>query len=90
MKERLFVKGNLKVVPNGLSYTDFRALINLENYPKISDLPTNTLKLLRDRILLLLDNDIDWHIQKWLKIKENIERVANEKGFELKTKNYEN
>ena len=90
MKERLFVKGNLKVVPNGLSYADFRALINLDNYPKISDLPTNTLKLLRDRILLLLDNDIDWHIQKWLKIKENIERVAKEKGFELKTKNYEN
>lgn len=84
MKERLFVKGNLKVVPNGLSYADFRALINLDNYPKISDLPTSTLKLLRDRILLLLDNDIDWHIQKWLKIKENIERVAEYKNFELK------
>lgn len=88
MKERLFVKGNLKVVPNGLSYADFRALINLDNYPKISDLPTSTLKLLRDRILLLLDNDIDWHIQKWLKLKENIERVAAEKGFKLKSKKY--
>lgn len=88
MKERLFVKGNLKVVPNGLSYADFRALINLDNYPKISDLPTSTLKLLRDRILLLLDNDIDWHIQKWLKLKENIERVATEKGFKLKSKKY--
>lgn len=84
MKERLFVKGNLKVVPNGLSYADFRALINLDNYPKISDLPTSTLKLLRDRILLLLDNDIDWHIQKWIKIKENIERVAEYKNFKLK------
>lgn len=90
MKERLFVKGNLKVVPNGLSYADFRALINLENYPKISDLPTSTLKLLRDRILLLLDNDINWHIQKWLKLKESIERVATERGFELKSKKYEN
>lgn len=88
MKERLFVKGNLKVVPNGLSYADFRALINLDNYPKISDLPTSTLKLLRDRILLLLDNDVDWHIQKWLKLKENIERVATEKGFKLKSKKY--
>ena len=88
MKERLFVKGNLKVVPNGLSYADFRALINLDNYPKISDLPTSTLKLLRDRILLLLDNDIDWHIQKWLKIKTNIEQIAIEKGFKLKSKNY--
>ena len=88
MKERLFVKGNLKVVPNGLSYADFRALINLDNYPKISDLPTSTLKLLRDRILLLLDNDIDWHIQKWLKLKENIERVAAKKGFKLKSKKY--
>jgi hypothetical protein len=45
---------------------------------------------LRDRILLLLDNDIDWHIQKWLKLKENIERVAAERGFELKSKKYEN
>jgi hypothetical protein len=37
---------------------------------------------------LLLDNDIDWHIQKWLKLKENIERVAAEKGFKLKSKKY--
>lgn len=88
MKERLFVKGNLKVVPNGLSYADFRALINLDNYPKISDLPTNTLKLLRDRILLLLDNDIDWHIKKWTNLKENIENVAKHKNVKLKKKEY--
>jgi hypothetical protein len=37
---------------------------------------------------LLLDNDIDWHIQKWLKIKANIEQIAIEKGFKLKSKNY--
>jgi hypothetical protein len=51
-------------------------------------LPTVTLKLLRDKIFLLLDNDLNYHITKWTTIKDQIEKVAEYKGFTLTPKNY--
>ncbi len=65
IKERLILNDvKLRVNRNGLSYNEFRSLVKLEPIPKISSLPTNTLKLLRDKILLLLDNDLEYHIEK--------------------------
>lgn len=66
IKDRLCLNPEIKlrVNPTGLSYTEFRSLVQLPALPKISTLSTITLKTLRDKVLLLLDNDLDYHINK--------------------------
>lgn len=87
MKERLFIDGGyFRVVPTGLSYSELRALLNLEPRTRVSIVPSATLKLLRDKILLLLDNDLEYHIKKWSNLKEQIENVAVYKGWNLVNK----
>lgn len=91
MKERLFIdSGYFKVVPTGLNYSELRALLNLETRTKVSMVPSATLLLLRDKILLLLDNDLEYHIRKWTNLKEQIENVANYKGWKLVNKYNDN
>ena len=89
MKERMFVDGGyFRVCPTGLSYSELRSLLNLEQRAKVSGIPSNTLRLIRDKILLLLDNDLEYHIKKWNTIKEQIEKVAEYKGYKLVMKEY--
>ena len=89
VKERLFMPNiRLRIDQKGLSYSEFRSLIQMDALPKISALSTATLKLLRDKILLLLDGDLNYHIDKWSVIKEQIEKVAEYKGITLITKEY--
>lgn len=77
VKERLFLNNvHLRVDPKGLSYKEFRALIQIEPWQKLSTMPTSTLEILRDKVLLALDNNLEWHIQKWTKLLENIKTVA--------------
>lgn len=85
IKERLVINPEIKlrICATGLSYAEFRALRQMTNLPKILDLPTITLKTLRDKILLLLDNDLDYHINKWNTLKNQIERVAEFKNWSL-------
>lgn len=85
IKERLCLNPDIKlrICPTGLTFAEFRALIQLSDLPKISSLSTIALKTLRDKILLLLDNDLDYHINKWSKIKKDIERVAEYKNWNL-------
>jgi hypothetical protein len=65
MKERLFIDGGyFKVIPTGLSYAELKALLNLEQRTRVSSVSSATLALLRDKILLLLDNDLEYHIKK--------------------------
>jgi hypothetical protein len=65
MKERLFIDGGFfRVTPSGLSYSELRSLINLESRAKLSTVPSATLRLLRDKILLMLDQDLEYHIRK--------------------------
>lgn len=88
VKERLFLANvRLRIDQKGLSYSEFRALIQMEKLPKISALSTSTLKLLRDKILLLLDGDLNYHIDKWMEIIKQIEKVAEYKGITITTKN---
>lgn len=87
MKERLFIDGGFfKVSPSGLSYNELRSLLNIEDNARVSVLPTFTLKILRDKILLLLDNNLEYHIKKWTTIKSRIEKVADYKGWKLVNK----
>lgn len=65
IKERLFLDNvKLRVNPNGFSYNEFRCLMFLNPISKISELPSTTLKLLRDKVFILLDADTDYHIEK--------------------------
>ncbi len=90
IKERLILPNvKLRVDPKGFTYSEFRALVHLSPIPKISTLPTDTLRLLRDKVFILLDADTDYHINKWETIKSNIEKVAEYKKITLVKKNYE-
>ena len=89
IKERLLLDNvKLRVDPKGFSYSEFRSLVHLEPLPKISRLPSDTLRLLRDKVFILLDADTDYHIQKWMNIKMNIEKIAEYKGIDLDQKKY--
>ena len=85
IKERLCLDPSIKlrIVPTGLSYAEFRSLVQLSVLPKISSLSTIALKTLRDKILLLLDNDLNYHINKWNTLMNNIQRVAEARNIEL-------
>lgn len=84
VRERLVLNNvKLRIDRKGLSYNEFRSLVKLDQYPKISSLPTTTLKLLRDKILLLLDNDLNYHINKWENILQNVHKVAAQKNIKL-------
>lgn len=65
MKERLFIDGvYIKTSPRGFSYNEFRLLIELPEFPKISSLSTDVLKLLRNKVILLVDNDNNRQIDR--------------------------
>lgn len=65
VKERLVLNDvRLKIDPKGLNYHEFKALIQLKQKQKFSDIPTSTLELLRDKALLALDNNLEGQIQK--------------------------
>ena len=87
IKERLFLPEiRLRIDPKGLSYKEFKNMIRLGDMPKYSSLPTETLMLLRDKILLLLENDLNYHINRWMNLKIQFEKVAEYKKFELNNK----
>lgn len=85
IKERLCLDQSIKlrISPTGLSYSEFKSLVQLSTLPKISSLPSIALKTLRDKILLLLDNDLSYHIDKWTTLMNNIIRVAEARNIEL-------
>lgn len=85
MKERLFMKDvSLRRDSKGFSYAEFRALLMLEDNNKITNLPTFTLKLIKDKVIFMLENELSYHIEKWSELVSQIEKVAEYKGFTLK------
>lgn len=92
IKERLCLNPDIKlrISPTGLSFAEFRSLVQLSPLPKISSLSTIALKTLRDKILLLLDNDLNYHINKWNMLMSNIQRVAEARNIKISTSYLEN
>lgn len=68
--------------PKGLSYAQLRSMINLKS-KKYSDLTTDQLRLLRDRILFSLEDDVRLHIDQWETRISQIIQVMKLKGFVL-------
>ena len=91
IKERLSIRNpnhiTIRFNPGGFSYHEFRSIFQLPLLPKISTLPTATLQTLRDKVLLLVENDCLSAIAKWEKILSNIVEVANARKIPLDISN---
>ncbi len=90
IKERMIINPDirLRVDIKGFSYSEFRLLLHLTPNPRISSLPSETLRVFRDKVFLLLDIDTDYHIKRWETIKSNIEQVAKLKEITLNIPSY--
>lgn len=85
IKERLGLKSSTKISINqgkGLTYTELRAMLTLKS-KKYSDLTTDQLLTLRNKVLYRFMDEIDYHISQWEDRIEQLEKVANSKGFSL-------
>ena len=84
IKERLNIHKDidLKINTKGLSFTQLRAMLQLKN-KKYSELTTDQLKTLRNRILFNLKREVLIHISQWENRKAQLEMVAEAKGIIL-------
>ena len=85
IKDRLSIKDieTLYINSKGLNFTQMRAMLNLKPNKKYMDLTTVQLETLRYRILFNLEETVKKHIADWEHRMEEIERVAEFKGFKL-------
>lgn len=83
VKERLSLKNHeLHLNPKGLDYTQFRAMIQLRS-KKYSELTSDQLRVLRNRILFSLADDCRFHISQWESRRDQLRSVAASKGYKL-------
>ena len=84
-KERLHLpeKLNLKFSEKGLSYHEMRAMLILPKKQKYSDMTTEQLLTLRNKVLLRFQREVDGHIYSWKRLQKQIELVAKSKGVDL-------
>ena len=66
----------------GLSISELGYLLPLKKQ-RYSDIPTDILTILRDKLLVYLKNDIKFHIAQWEERLSQIETVAKDRGFSL-------
>ncbi len=84
VKERLNINSEvyLKVKPSGLNYTELRAMVGLRA-KKYSELTTDQLVTLRNKVLFKLENEVKEHIESWEERIRQIKLAAEAKGFTL-------
>lgn len=84
IKERLNIKPSVRLIvkPTGLNYTELRAMLNLRS-KKYSDLTTDQLITLRNKVLFRLEQEVNFHIEQWEERVRQIELVAQTKGIVL-------
>ena len=84
VKENLKLPATIRIHtnPKGLSYEQLRSMINLKS-KKYSDLTTDQLRLLRDRILFSLEDEVIAHAKQWEERISNILKVMEAKGYKL-------
>lgn len=84
IKERLGIKPSVRltVKPTGLNFNELRAMVNLKS-KKYSDLTTDQLTVLRNKVLFRLENEVMFHIEQWEERMRQIELVAKERGIVL-------
>lgn len=72
----------LKVKPTGLSFKELRAMVNLRSM-KYSDLTTDQLTILRNKVLFEFESEVQKHIDGWEERIRQIKLVAKEKNISL-------
>ncbi len=84
IKERLGINKDviLVVKPSGLNFTELRAMVNLHPC-KYSELTTDQLTVLRNKVLFRLENDIMKHIKSWEERMRQIILVAKTRGITI-------
>jgi hypothetical protein len=84
-KERLHLPQELilRYSERGLSYHEMRAMLTLPKKQKYSDMTTEQLVTLRNKVLLRFQREVDGHIYSWRKLQKQIELVAKSKGVDL-------
>lgn len=85
-KEKLHlpVKLNLRLNEKGLSYHEMRAILILPKKQRYSDMTTEQLVTLRNKVLFRLLKQVESHIFSWRRLEKQIELVAKQKGFNIK------
>lgn len=84
VKERLNMNSSvyLKVKPSGLSFTELRAMIGLKT-KKYSELTTDQLVTLRNKVLFKLENEVKEHIEGWEERIRQIKLAVKTRGLTL-------
>ena len=88
-KERLHLPAKLilKFSEKGLSFHEMRAILTLPKKQLYSNMTTEQLVSLRDKILPRLQKEIDGHIYSWKRLMKQMELVAIDKGIDLDDQN---
>lgn len=86
IKERLNIKPSVRLIvkPTGLNYSELRAMLNLRP-KKYSDLTTDQLVTLRNKVLFRLEQEVNFHIDSWEERIRQIELVAQTRGITLES-----
>lgn len=84
-KEKLHLPDKLvlRFSDKGLSYHEMRAMLTLPKQQRYSDMTTEQLYTLENKILPRLQKEIDSHIFSWKRLMKQFELVAKNKGIEL-------
>ena len=84
IKERLNIKPTVRltVKSTGLNFSELRAMVNLKS-KKYSDLTTDQLTVLRNKVLFRLEDEVQFHIKSWEERIRQIKLAAQERGIEL-------
>ncbi len=84
-KERLHLPSKLvlRFSEKGLSFHEMRAILILPKKQKYTDMTTEQLLTLRNKILPRLLKEIDSHIFNWKRLQKQIEIVAKSAGIDL-------
>ncbi len=84
IKERLNINPSVRLIvkPSGLNFTELRAMVGLRP-KKYSELTTDQLATLRNKVLFRLENEVMFHIEQWEERIRQIELVAQARGIVL-------
>ena len=84
IKERLKInpKLHLTVKSTGLNFNELRAIITLKA-KKYSELTTDQLTVLRNKVLFKLEDKVKHHIEQWEERTKQLEKVCKVRGIEL-------
>lgn len=84
IKEHLNIKNTVRltVKPTGLNYSELRAMVTLKP-KKYSELTTDQLTVLRNKVLFRLENEVLFHIDQWEERMRQLKLVADSRDIVL-------